>query len=41
LAKVAEGGIQAENLRIVTVPVKTKRLERLSTEEIDNYVSKL
>ena len=41
LAKVAEGGIQAENLRIVTVPMKTKRLERLSTEEIDNYVSKL
>jgi len=41
LAKVAEGGIQAENLRIFTVPVKTKKLERLSTEAIGNYVSKL
>ena len=41
LAKVSEGGITPENVRIVTVPIKTKRFTRLSTEEISKYVSKL
>jgi hypothetical protein len=39
LAKVAEGGIQAENLRIVTIPAATKKLTRLTTEEISKYVT--
>ena len=39
LAKVAEGGIQAENLRIVTIPAATKKLTRLTTKEISKYVT--
>jgi proteasome alpha subunit len=38
LAKVAEGGIQAENVRIVTISTATKKLARLTTEEISKHV---
>ena len=41
LAKVAEGGIVAENVRIVVIPTKTKKFTRLSTEEISKHISKL
>ncbi|MCJ7631943.1 archaeal proteasome endopeptidase complex subunit alpha, partial [Candidatus Bathyarchaeota archaeon] len=41
LTKVAEGGIVAENVRIVIIPTKTKKFMRLSNEEISKYISKL
>ncbi len=41
LAKVAEGGIVAENVRIDIIPTKTKKFMRLSNEEISKYISKL
>jgi 20S proteasome alpha/beta subunit len=41
LSKVAEGGIIAENVRVATVPTKTKEFTRLSTEEITGYISRI
>ncbi|MCJ7632390.1 archaeal proteasome endopeptidase complex subunit alpha, partial [Candidatus Bathyarchaeota archaeon] len=41
LTKVAEGGIVAENLRIVVIPTETKKFARLSTEDIAKHISKI
>jgi len=41
LAKVAEGGVVPENIRIITIPTKTKKFARLSSEEISKYISKI
>ena len=41
LAKVAEGGIVAENVRIVIIPTETKKFTRLSTEKIVKHISKI
>jgi proteasome alpha subunit len=41
LTKVAEGGMVAENVRIVMIPTEKKKFMRLSTEQISKYISKL
>ena len=41
LSKVAEGGIIAENVRIVTIPTKTKAFTRLSADEISGHISRI
>jgi len=41
MVKVLEGKVDAQKIRLATIPTATKRFQKLTTDEVDKYLKKL